>query len=108
MISSSYTSCALGWIGCVADRAVKSTTRETLESFSWIKVKTRNTGTSTIVRVEDKTSLTIAFNADWRILLDIETSSSWTGSRTASSFGVIGSSVLEKTKIGPQILIYGG
>lgn len=103
--SSSDAGSTLGGVQGVADRAVESRAGITLEGLGGVEVEARDAGACSVVGVVDQSSLGIAVDADWRVVLDIQASVGGTTGWAAARRGVICISVLIESQVSPEVLV---
>ena len=83
---------ALGGVGRVADGAVEGCASEALESFGGLQIEAAVAGAGSVV--VDQTSVGVAVDAYWRIILHVNSSQSRASTNAASSARIISTSIL--------------
>jgi hypothetical protein len=105
--SSSDTGDALFRSGGIANWAVEGRAFVALEGLGGIKIESWKAGASSLIGVEEESSLGIASNTGRWSNGSIKTSIGGAASNTASSAGIISLKVLRKSNIGEEALIDG-
>ena len=76
-----------------------------MESLCGVEIETTLTGTGSVVGVVEKTSLSVAVDADRRVDLNIDSGQRGTRSGTAAGSWIVGVAVLSEMDVGPYVLI---